>query len=395
MIPWVAKYKPQKLSDIPQQGVSELQGFVETFSKQKKKALIIYGPTGSCKTVAVHLLARHLNKELIEVNASDFRNEEQIELKVGNALKQQSLFSTGKIVLVDEVDGIAGRQDYGGVSALAKLIENAKFPVIMTANDPWDKKFSSLRSKSVLVEFQAIQPSAISSVLQNICEKESVNTEPLAIAGIAHRSGGDLRAAINDTQALAHLKKISKEDLSSLGERNKEESMFNALIKILKNSDAKIAVEAFEHVDEDFDHCMLWLEENIPKEYSGRDLSQAFEHMSRADVFKGRIQRWQHWRFLVYIKELITAGVASAKSERSKAFVKYSPPQRLLKIWRAKMKYAKRNSIAEKIAQKTHCSSAKSLSSFLPYLQPKTETGQQIIKELELDEEEIEWLNKS
>ena len=43
-------------------------------------------------------LANELGLEVYEVNASDFRNAEQINQKVGSAVKQQSLFSKGKEV---------------------------------------------------------------------------------------------------------------------------------------------------------------------------------------------------------------------------------------------------------------------------------------------------------
>lgn len=41
----------------------------------------------------------------------------------------------------------------------------------------------------------------------------------------------------------------------------------------------------------------LWIEENIPYEYKGEELARAYDALSIADVFRGRIHRQQHWRF--------------------------------------------------------------------------------------------------
>ncbi len=96
---WIKKYEPKSISDIEGQdeAIGELDSFVSNFSKQKKKAALLYGPSGSGKTVSVYAVAEKYNFEILEVNASDFRNKDQIESKVGNASKQMSLFTKGKV----------------------------------------------------------------------------------------------------------------------------------------------------------------------------------------------------------------------------------------------------------------------------------------------------------
>src|SRR3989344_6306360 len=84
------KYKPS-LENIPQDMKPVIE-YVTSYSKQKKKSLLIYGPTGTGKTVAVYAVAEKLGLELVEVNASDFRSADEINAKIGNALKQQSLY---------------------------------------------------------------------------------------------------------------------------------------------------------------------------------------------------------------------------------------------------------------------------------------------------------------
>ena len=58
-------------------------------------------------------------------------------------------------------------------------------------------------------------------------------------------------------------------------------------------------------------------------------------------------------------------------------------------------KQAKKKAIAEKIAEKTHASKKEILKSTMPYLPimfKNKEMGNRIVKDLDLNEEEVEWL---
>ncbi len=397
--PWVKRYEPKSLKEIEGQekGVARLRDFVANFSKQKKKALIVYGPVGCGKSTAVKGLANELNCELLEINASDTRNAEAIESIVGNALKQKSFFFQGKIIMLDEIDGISGQEDRGGVSVLAKLIENSFYPIIMIANNPFDKKFSELRTRSELVEFELLNSLQVFNVLKKICEKENIEFDEMALKMLARMVGGDLRAAINDLEGLTTGKKLTKEMLENLSEREKTESVIQGLTKVFKTTDPLVAIDAFERVDEDKDKLILWLDENLPKEYTKpHELAKAYHYLSLADIFGKRIMRRQDWRYLVYINSFLTAGVAVSKDKKYDNFVSYRPTTRILKLWQANMRYQKRKAIAEKIALKTHCSAKKALQGTLPYLKVIFEKNKKDAKGLadflDLSKEEVGWL---
>ena len=395
---WVRKYSPKTGKEIIGQDkqVSYIADYINNYKKKKKKALLIYGPSGIGKTSSAYAVANDLNLEIFEINASDTRNKEEIEVKLGNVINQRSLFSKGKIILVDEVDGLSGKEDRGGIQALAKLIQKTSFPIILTAINPWDYKFSSLRSKCELLQFNELNYLDVYEFLKKICNKENIDYDNIALKSLARRQV-DLRAAINDLQMLTNDGKLTKEDLNELGDRNKSESMMNALIKIFKNSDPIIARDAFENVDEDLDKQILWIDENLAKEYKGKDLALAYDKLSKADVFRRRIRRWQHWRFLVYINALITSGIAVSKEKKYKEMVKYAPTTRLLKLYWANIRYMKRKSIAEKIAETTH-SSIKDAVKDVPYFQlifkKNKIMAESISDELDLNNEEVEWLKK-
>ena len=389
------KYKPT-LEHIPQD-MKPVVEYVTSYTKQKKKSLLIYGPTGTGKTAAVYALAEKLGVELVEVNASDFRSADEINAKIGNALKQQSLFSKSKLILIDELDGISGNEDRGGVSALTDLIANAKFPVILIANDPFESKFNPLRTKSVLLEFPAIPVAAMVSALKRIVEGEKITVDDSFLKSLARRSGGDLRGAIIDLQTL--LPAPSMKDLDTLHERQHAESIRQVLVKIFKSTDEHLARTAFDVVDEDLNECMLWIDENLPKEYKApADIARAYNWLSKADVFQGRIRRWQHWRFLVYVSALMSAGVALAKDKKSPDFVQYERTQRILKLWMAKQKYARRTRVGEKVGAAPHTSKKKAVHDSVPFIyalyQKRHPSTALISSQLKFDEEELEWLEK-
>ena len=398
MQPWSIKYLPKNTSEIQGQnkGVAAMQVFLRNFPK--KRAALIYGMPGNGKTSAVHALANEKELELIEVNASDVRNAEAIKTKLGPAMFQMSLFSKGKLILVDEIDGVSGNSDRGGLSELRKLIQKTQFPVIMTANNPFDKKFSALRKISDMIEFHALSYISVLAVLKKISEKENIKYQEDTLATLARRAGGDLRGAINDLQTLSEFtKKLKKDDLDDLSGRRQKETMINALMRIFKTTNINVALPALDDVDESIDDVFLWVEENLPKEYKKRgDLARAYDNLSLADVFRGRIRKRQHWRFLVYINNLLTAGIALSKKEKYPGFNKYTRTKRILKMWQFNMKNVKRKAIAVKIAEKTHTSSKRVVKDTLPYIKSiyknNKNTAAGLTNYFEFDKAEVAYL---
>jgi len=387
MTPWTKKYEPKTSKDILGQddAVNKLR-----IAIQRKKPVLLYGPTGVGKTSIIHAMGRESSVEVFEVNSSDVRNKDAIESVVGGSLMQQSLFSRGKLILMDDIDALSGREDRGGLPAVLTLLEKAPYPIIFTCIDPWTDNLSKLRKKCTIIECKPLKKEDIAKGLNDICVKEGIQYTEEDLMTIAKNTRGDLRAAINDLQTHCMRNKLILEEQ---GERNKQEDIHFCLRKILKGRKWADVQNVFDKTDMDIDECMLWLDENVPAEYTKEDLKRAYHWMSRVDVYKGRIRRNQYWRFLVYMNLLLTAGIAFAKTETNPQSIEYKRTTRILKMWLAKQRYGKRNSVADKLAAQTHMSKKRALKETYPYMKSILQ-DQRLIAELNLSDEEIEWLHK-
>ena len=391
---WTEKYRPKYFVDIRGQelAIKKIKEFIRGFGKsfgKEKRTLILYGPAGTGKTALAYVAAKETNVELFELNASDLRNKEKLREILRPATKQQSLIKKGKIILVDEVDGIS-EADKGGLPELVRLIELSFHPIIITANDIWNKKFSELRKKAELVQLKEIDYRTIKDVMIEILRKEKKFIENDILTNIAIKAKGDLRAAINDLQIAASLPDPSQ---ILIDERNKEIDIFTALRMIFKGKPNNILLKIFDSVNKPIDEILLWVEENIPVEYQGEELAKAYELLSRIDIFKKRIYRQQYWRFLVYENALLSYGISSSKTKEKTGFTSYKKPTRILKIWLNNQKIERKKSIAKKYSRHVHIGEKRALKEFPTIkaflLSPK------IQEELRLTEEEIEYLNKN
>ena len=397
MIPFTLKYIPKTSAEIfgQEKGLLVLKDFIANYKQKKHKAALVYGPIGVGKTSAILALAKELNYDLLEINSSDLRNAESISSFLNSALGQQSLFFRSKIILIDEIDNLSGTKDRGCIPEIVKAIEKSSFPVIMTANDIFEPKLKPLKTKALLIEFEKLPNLSIIKAIRSICEQENIPYEEKAISSLARQADGDLRAALIDLQVLSN-GKVNFEEVMLLSDRKRTTSITSSLQLIFKSSSVENALTSLDNLDVDLDEVFLWIDENLPLEYNSESLSEAYNHLSRADVFRGRISRKQHWHFLVYINNLLSAGVSSAKEKKEAGFVKYKPTTRLLKIWQINMKNAKKKEVAEKLAELIHASRRKALQHFTSFkIIINSQKDNPIIKELGISTEELAWLKNN
>ncbi len=381
------KYRATKYKEIIGQdkAIAEIQKFLKEFPN--KKAILLYGPAGTGKTTLALAAAKENNMELFELNSSDLRNRAKLEEILKPASEQSSLFKKGKILLMDEVDGVTG-SDIGGVPELIRIIEVSAHPLILTGNDIWDSKFSKLRPKCKLVEMKPLSYLLISSFLEKVCEKESIKENMQFLKQISIKSQGDMRAALNDLQAHSQ---DGGADIEYLDKRHKEDNIFN-LLKLLFQ-ERQPFLELFDNSSLSLDEIFLWIEENIPREYKGEALAKAFHALSSADKFRGRIYRQQFWRFLIYQNAFQSAGISYAKPANINRFTKYESPKRILKIWINRQKNEKKKTIAQKYAKHVHCSVKRAMRDFT-LIRDIIKNSPKIQNQLKFSQEEIDFLGK-
>jgi replication factor C large subunit len=402
-VTWTQKHKPRTVSEIVgnTEAIQKFTEWVRSWDKRvpKKRAAFLYGPPGVGKTVCVEALAKDLQMELVEKNASDYRTAEAIQRFAGLASQYGTLFGGNRLILLDELDGITGTADKGGVRAVTEIVKVTRCPVVLIANNAYDPRFRTLRKYCLLIEFKKPTVREVVRHLKRVCVGEGIDAEEKALKFIAERSGRDVRSAVNDLQALAQGKtRLAYEDVAWLAERDRKDVIFNLLRTILYSKDSWEAKKAVDAADMDADMLFHWIYENVPYHLTDpHDLTKAMEALSLADIYRRRIRFTQDWSLLRYVLDFMTAGVAVAR-ERTKpsGWIPFRFPEKLQWLSRTKAERAMQSAIAMKIRRKCHISAVRAVKEVLPYVriifESNPEMAAGIAKWLNLDENMIEYL---
>jgi replication factor C large subunit len=400
---WTVKHKPKSLAEVigNKETIQKFVDWIKSWDKgiPKKRAAFLYGPPGIGKTVTVEALTYDFQMELVEKNASDYRTEDAINRFAGLASQYGSLFGGKRIVLLDELDGLTGTADKGGVKAITDIAKTAQCPIILIANNAYDPRFSNLRNYCLLIEFKKPPAGEVTKHLKRICMGEGIQADEEALKFIAQRSGGDVRSAVNDLQALAQGKKsLTYEDVSWLGYRDRQDTIFNVLRMIIYGRTCLSAKQAVDMADVDIDMLFEWIYENVPEHLTDpHDLARAMDALSIADVYRGRIRATQDWSFTRYVIDYMTAGVAMARQNtKAHGWIPFKFPARIQMLSRSKAERAMRLNIGHKIKRKCHISANRASKEILPFLKiifkNNANMAAGLAKWLDLDAEMVEHL---
>ena len=161
----------------------------------------------------------------MEFNASDVRNKAALEGVVGHLIVNRGLdeFYTssagnlsssstsssssskapaGKktVVIMDEVDGIAGNEDRGGLQQLVQLIKRSRIPVICIANDASSQKMRTLKSYTTHLTWRRPTTDQIAPRLTAIASAEGLTVDVNAMRKLIESTQADIRQCINFLQ---------------------------------------------------------------------------------------------------------------------------------------------------------------------------------------------------
>lgn len=233
---WVDKYKPTKLTDIIGQkgeksNMNKLIGWLKMWYKNRTsgdanrkvfkgkfgsaddgssyKAALLSGPPGVGKTTTAVLVCKSLGFDYVELNASSTRSKKSMQQEVSGSLSNTTLSgvahktSSKHVLIMDEVDGMAGNEDRGGVPELILLIKSTKIPIICICNDRTHPKMRSLVNYCFDLRFHKPRIEQVKAAMMSIAYKEGLKIAPPSLDQIIHAANFDIRQIIHNISMLS------------------------------------------------------------------------------------------------------------------------------------------------------------------------------------------------
>ena len=338
------------------------------------KPLLLIGPPGTGKTTAVHALAKQFHYDLVEMNASDARNREGIEARIKPIFANTGIFGRKIMLFLDEVDGISGREDSGGLDALVDLIKEPTVPVMMAANAK-SAKTKELAKACKVIEFSPVPPRLLLLFLDHVLESEGVKLGPGDRVSIVNNSRGDIRAMLNGAQSrAAGYATVSNSDVIEVDVSDAINGYFadagkeNA-VQALARADATFPDPRYQGSDAESRRrdMIAALFSSIVSAHLDQDsLAGMLDTLSRADVVVGRVSRKRHWSLLRYVRDMLSHGLYEKSRGKGIKYSQYAMPWQVMGPSFARGQTVRKVSSA--IAPAMHVSKRMFGTFVLPYL---------------------------
>lgn len=344
---WTEKYKPKDIASIigqqgPSSNMKKLMNWLSKWDKNhgsKKsnklvrpspwakdddgayfKAALLSGSPGVGKTTTATLVAKELSYDVVEFNASDTRSKKLLHEEVSQLLSTTSLagyFINGSaptrkhVLLMDEVDGMAGNEDRGGIQELINLIKKSSVPIICMCNDRNHQKIRSLVNYCYDLRFAKPRMEQIRGAMMSICFKEGLKIPADALAQVITGAGNDIRQVLNHLSMwTADEKNLSADKAEKEANAAKKDTVmgpWEVCRKVFSKEDHKTMSVADKSRLFFFDYSLapLFVQENylqvVPHCPENEKLSryaQTADSLSLSDIVDKKIRSSNNWSLL-------------------------------------------------------------------------------------------------
>ncbi|CAH1183179.1 unnamed protein product [Phaedon cochleariae] len=344
---WTEKYKPKDIkSIIGQQGESSNMNKLSKWLKnwyrnqvpeiRKKiprpspwaknddgayyKAALLSGPPGVGKTTTATLISQELGFDVVEFNASDTRSKRLLHEEVSQLLSTTTIagFASGektttkkRVLLMDEVDGMAGNEDRGGMDELINLIKNTSIPIVCMCNDRNHQKMRSLVNYCFDLKFSKPRLEQIRGAMLSICFKENIQIPPNALSEIISSTGCDIRQTLNHLSMWsANDKNMSMETVQKETKNAKKDTVlgpWEVVRLVFTEAEQKNMTLADRSRLFFYDYSLgpLFVQENYlnvtpncPKKEVMKRVAMAADAISMGDLIDAKIRGSNNWSLL-------------------------------------------------------------------------------------------------
>ncbi len=370
---WSEVYRPMKVQQmVGNEGarlaaVKWLSGWVDG-----SRPLLLVGPPGIGKTTLVHTLSQQFNYDLIELNASDNRNKIGIENRITPIFSNEGLFGRKMLLFLDEVDGISGREDTGGIDSLINIMKEPTIPVIMAANTK-NTKIKDLAKICKVIELNSIPPRLLMLFLDHVLKEEKEQLSLDDKVSVVNNSKGDIRSMLNNAQSKCAGYNSTHGDTFEIDIAEAINGYFSTsgleeAKNFLSQADATYLDPRFgmsaEERRKDMINALFSSIVSSPIDLEG--LADALAVLSKIDVIVGRIGQNRYWRLMKYLDVMIAYGLFSSTRHKGIKYNQYSVIWPLMKPIFIRGQYMK--NLLSALSKQTHVTKSIFGSIYFPYL---------------------------
>jgi replication factor C subunit 1 len=119
---------------------------------------------------------------------------------------------------MDEVDGMAGNEDRGGMQELINTIKTSKIPIICICNDRQNVKVRSLANYCFDLRFYKPRLEQVRAALMSVCFKENVKVTGELIDQIIVGCNYDIRQCLHNLSMWSSNNKVLESNKSTQGD---------------------------------------------------------------------------------------------------------------------------------------------------------------------------------